>query len=288
MTVSQWKWTSRDGLEMYARSWTPEGAPKAVVCLVHGHGEHINRYNHVGQAFADAGYAIQGFDLRGHGQSGGPRGYTPSYQSQMDDISDFLSDAKKRYPDLPLFLYGHSMGGNQVMNYTLRHPEGLRGAIVTGPWLKLVSKPGPIQTFLVNILNVIFPSYTQASGLDQSAISRDPEEVKKYATDPLVHDRISARLFTVIEANALGALEHAAALKVPMLLMHGSADGLSSVEGSKEFAKTAGNIVTLRIWDGLYHETHNEPEKMEVIRTMTDWVSEHLYPIPHGNTAGII
>ena len=275
MAVSEWKWTSRDGLEMYARGWVPEGQPKAVVCLVHGLGEHVNRYNHVGEAFARAGYALQGFDLRGHGQSDGPRGHTPSYQNLLDDISDFLADAKKRYPGLPLFLYGHSMGGNQVINYALRYPDGLRGVIVTSPWLQLVPKPGAILSFLLKIISAIFPSFSQPNGLEQAAISRDPEEVRKYASDPLVHDRISARLFTAMDANAVGALERAATLKVPMLLMHGSADRLSSADGSKEFAKKAGSIVTLRIWDGLYHETHNEPEKTDVIRAMTDWIGAH-------------
>jgi alpha-beta hydrolase superfamily lysophospholipase len=275
MVINEWKWTSRDGLELYARSWTPEH-PKAIVCLIHGHGEHVNRYNHVGEAYAQAGYAVQGFDLRGHGRSSGPRGHTPSYEALMNDISDFITDAKKRYPGLPLFLHGHSMGGNQVMNYTLRYPNGLRGIIVTSPWLKLVSKPGPVLALLVKILNVVYPAYNQASGLDQRTISRDPAEVQAYATDPLVHDRISARLYTVMETNAQGAIENAATLKIPMLLIHGSADGLSSAEGSKEFAQRAGNMVTLSIWDGLYHETHNEPEKADVIRTMIDWVGTHL------------
>jgi acylglycerol lipase len=276
MKIAEWKWKSRDGIDLYARSWTPEEPPKAVICLVHGHGEHINRYNHVGEAYANAGYAIQGYDSRGHGQSGGPRGYTPSYEALLNDTSDFLTDAKKRYPALPVFLHGHSMGGNQVLNYTLRNPNELRGAIVTDPWLKLLSKPGPILAALVKAINVVYPAYTQASGLDQKAISRDPEEVRKYATDPLNHDRITARLFTVMEAHALWALEHAAELKVPMLLIHGSADGLSSCIGSKEFAQKAGSTVTLRIWDGLYHEPHNEPEKAEVLRAMTDWVGGRL------------
>ena len=275
MTISEWKWKSRDGLEMYARSWAHEN-PKTIVCLIHGHGEHVNRYNHVGEAYAQAGYVLQGFDLRGHGQSGGPRGHIPSYQVLLDDISDFTTDAKQRYPALPLFMYGHSMGGNQVLNYALRYPDGLRGAIVTSPWLKLASRPSPLLAWVAKILNMIFPIYTQASGLDPTTISRDPQEVHAYISDPLMHDRISARLFTLMEANAQGALERAAGLKVPTLLMHGSGDRLSSFEGSKEFAQRAGSIVTLRIWDGLYHETHNEPEKVEVIRTMTDWVGEHL------------
>ncbi|MGC1376508.1 MAG: lysophospholipase [Anaerolineales bacterium] len=276
MTANEWKWTSRDGLEMYARGWIPAEQPKAVICLVHGLGEHVNRYNHVGEAFTAAGYVLQGFDLRGHGQSGGPRGHTPSYESLLNDISDFQADAKKRHPGLPVFLYGHSMGGNQVINYALRYPDGLRGVIVTSPWLQLVSRPGAILSFLLKIISAIFPSFSQPNGLKLADISRDPKIVSAYAADPLVHDKISARLFTVMDANALGALERAATLKVPMLLMHGSADRISSADGSKEFAEKAGNIVTLRIWQGLYHETHNEPEKAEVIRAMLDWIGAHL------------
>lgn len=276
MAIVEWKWQSRDGLQMYARRWQPEGRPKALVCLIHGHGEHINRYNHVGEAFASAGYVMQGYDSRGHGQSGGPRGYTPSYESMLNDTSDFLAEAQKSYPALPVFLYGHSMGGNQVINYALKYPAGLRGAIVTSPWLQLLHKPAPLLAFLVKVLNVIYPAYTQASGLDQKTISRDPAEVQAYATDPLVHDKISARLYSVMEANALHALEHVDKLKVPMLLIHGSADGLSSANGSKELAKKAGSIISLRIWEGLYHETHNEPEKAEVIQTMIDWADQRL------------
>ena len=275
MPAIEWKWESRDGLKMYARAWLPE-KPTAVVCLVHGHGEHVNRYNHVGEAFIRAGYALQGFDLRGHGQSGGSRGHTPSYESLLNDISDFLADARKRYPGLPLFLYGHSMGGNQVLNYVLRYPKDINGVIATGPWLRLAFEPTAIQLTLAKVMNKVFPSFTQPSGLEQAAISRDPEIVRAYADDPFVHDKISARLFTVMHTQGLWALEHAAALKIPMLLMHGSADRLSSVDASKEFAKTAGKMVSLHIWDGFYHEIHNEPEKADVIGAMTDWINEHL------------
>src|SRR5687768_12588636 len=110
MSTIEWTWKSRDGLELAARGWTAE-KPKAIVCLVHGHGEHIGRYRHVGEALAKAGYMLLAFDLRGHGLSGGQRGHAPSYESLLDDIADFLSDAKRRYPDVPVFLYGHSMGG---------------------------------------------------------------------------------------------------------------------------------------------------------------------------------
>lgn len=274
MESYEWKWKSRDGLEMYAHGWKPE-KPKAVVALIHGHGEHINRYQHVAEAFTRAGYAIQAFDLRGHGQSAGSRGHTTDYDTLMNDISDFIVDSKNRYPGLPVFLYGHSMGGNQVINYVLRTPQGLKGVIATGPWLKLAFAPPAAQLLMAKLLNNIVPSFSLASGLSQEALSRDPEVVRKYANDPLVHDKISVRLYTSMYGNGLWALEHAAELKIPMLLMHGSADKLTSAEASREFAKIAGKLVTLRIWEGFYHEIHNEPEKVEVIQTMIDWLDKY-------------
>ena len=276
MPIAEWEWATRDGLQIYARSWTPEEAPKAVICLLHGHGEHINRYNHVGQAFATAGYALQAFDLRGHGQSGGPRGHTPSYDNLMNDIADFVSDAQKRHPNLPLFLYGHSTGGNLAANYALRYPDALQGVILTSPWLRLAFEMNPAQLTIIKALNVVFPALSQPSGLESAAISRDPQEVKKYTSDPLVHDRISVRFFATVYGQGLWALEHAAMLKIPMLLMHGSADRLTSAQASQRFAATAGNLVALRIWDGFYHELHNEPDRADVIRVITDWVGAHV------------
>ncbi len=275
MDAFEWKWKSRDGLTLWAQGWKPD-APKAVVVLVHGHGEHINRYQHVAEVFTRAGYAMQAFDVRGHGQSTGQRGHTPTYDNLMDDISDFIGDAQKRFPGLPVFLYGHSMGGNQVINYALRFPQALKGVIATGPWLKLAFDPPAVQVMLAKLLNNVVPSFTLASGLDQAALSRDPAIVSKYASDPLVHDKISARLYTSIYANGLGALQRAAELKIPMLLMHGSADKLTSALASQEFAAKAGNLVTLRIWEGFYHEIHNEPEKGEVIQTMVDWLDRNI------------
>ena len=274
MDVFEWKWKSRDGLELLARGWKPEN-PKAVVVLVHGLGEHSNRYQHVAQAFNASGYAMQAFDVRGHGDSGGARGHTPAYESLMNDITDFIDDARKRYPGLPVFLYGHSMGGNQAINYSLRSPQVLKGVIATGPWLRLAFDPPVAKIMVAKILNGIAPSFSLASGLSQEALSRDPEVVRKYATDPLVHDRISVKLYTSLYGNGLWALEHAADLKIPMLLMHGSADKLTSAPASQEFAKKAGSLVTLRIWDGFYHEIHNEPEKAEVIQAMIAWLDQN-------------
>ena len=130
-----------DGVQFYFQSWQPETPAKAIACLVHGLGEHSGRYAHVGAALNVAGYALLGFDLRGHGKSGGPRGHTPSYETLMDDIGRLLAEARQRYPGQPQFLYGHSLGGNLVLNYALRRKPGLAGVIATSPAIRTATPP---------------------------------------------------------------------------------------------------------------------------------------------------
>ncbi len=269
-------WQSRDGIKFHVLGWEPDTKPRAVVCLVHGHGEHVGRFARVGEAFTKAGYVLAGFDARGHGKSGGQRGHTPSYDALMDDIADFLGQMDARYPGLPRFLYGHSMGGNEVINYALRRKPDLPGVIATGPWLKLAFEPPAMQVTLGRMMNNIAPGFTQKSGLETAALSHDPNVVKAYEADPLVHDKISARLFVAMYESGSWALDHAAEFPLPLLLMHGTADRLTSAEASRQFAERGGRNVTWRAWDGLYHEIHNEPEKAEVLKVMIDWMNARL------------
>ncbi|MBU4224395.1 MAG: lysophospholipase [Chloroflexi bacterium] len=273
-----------DGLQMYSKGWAPKGELKATIGLVHGHGEHIGRYEHVAAALTEKGYALLGFDLRGHGKSAGPRGHTPSYEALMNDIAAFFDQIERRYPDLPRFLYGHSLGGNLVLNYALRRKPKLRGVIASGPWLKLAFEPPASKVSLGKMMNNILPAFSQASGLETAALSHDPAVVKAYENDPLVHDKISARMFVSIYDSGLWALEHAAEFPIPLLLMHGAADRLTSAETSRRYAEAAGKNVTLRLWDGWYHEIHNEPEKAQVFKVMTDWLAANLT----GQTASIM
>lgn len=253
--------------------WEPKEKPKAVVALVHGHGEHVGRYLHVAEAFTKAGYALAGFDLRGHGKSNGARGQTTNYQALMDDITDFLLLIRKRYPKTPLFIYGHSLGGNLVLNHILRCKPEAAGVIVTAPWLKLAFDPAPSQVVLARIMNKIAPGFTQNSNLDTTALSRDMGIVKAYNDDALVHEKISARLYLGIYDSGLWALEHASEFPVPLLLMHGTGDRLTSASASLEFAERAGKKVTWHAWDGWYHEIHNEPQKGEVLKVMIAWMN---------------
>jgi alpha-beta hydrolase superfamily lysophospholipase len=276
MKSADWSWQSNDGLAMYAQSWEPGAEPKAVICLVHGLGEHIGRYAHVGAALNEAGYALSGYDSRGHGRSGGPRGHTPSYEALMDDTAQFIDLVAGRYPGKPRFLYGHSMGGNQVINFALRRDAELVGVIATGPWLKLAFQPSASKVLLGKIMNKIQPGFSQPSGLETAALSHDSEVVRAYVNDPLVHDKISARLFVNMFETGLWALDHAAELSLPLLLMHGGADQIISPEASEQFTASAGDQVTLRIWNGLYHEIHNEPKQNEVLAFMIDWMNSQL------------
>jgi alpha-beta hydrolase superfamily lysophospholipase len=272
----EWHWNTHDGLELFSRSWEPASTPKAVLCLVHGIGEHTNRYRHVAGALVDAGYALAGFDLRGHGLSEGQRGHAPSLEHFMDDVTAFLEQVERRCPGLPKVPYGHSLGGNLVANYVLRRKPPIPGAIVTGPNFRLAFEPPAAKIALGRMMSNLSPTYSQATGLETAALSRVADVVNAYVTDPLVHDRITASMFVAIMDAGEWALEHAAELSIPMLLMHGSADRLTSAPASQEFARRAGDKVTLKLWDGFYHEIHNEPEQAEVFAAMVTWLDKVL------------
>ncbi|MHB1132608.1 MAG: alpha/beta hydrolase [Chloroflexota bacterium] len=274
MDYEEYTAASDDGLALFGRLWRPPGSARGVICLVHGIGEHSGRWSHVGAAVAAAGFAVLAQDLRGHGRSAGRRGHTPSFEVLMDDIATLLSEAERRFPGLPRCLYGHSLGGNLVLNHALRrqHPT-IVGVIATGPWLRLAFEPPAWKVTLAKLLNDLWPSFGMGNGLDRSALSRDPQVEHAYATDPLVHDRITTRLYVSCAAAGRWALEHAADMRVPTLLMHGGQDRLSSLTASRDFAAATNGACSLKVWDSLYHELHNEPEQQQVLAVVFDWIN---------------
>ena len=276
MKRTEFKFNTFDGLSLFGQSWQPEDRPRAVVCLVHGMGEHSGRYTHVADALTQAGYILFTFDIRGHGKSEGSRGHTPSYEALLQDISSLLEVANKQFPQLPSFLYGYSLGGNLVLNYVLRRQPKLKGVIVTGPWLRLAFEPPRFKIILAQITNYIWPSFSQKSGLDTKAISRDPKVVYAYENDPLGYDHISARMFIGSYQAGQWALEHASEFSLPLLFMQGGDDKIISVEASREFAGKITENCTFKIWDNLYHEIHNEPEKEEVFKFLIDWLDKEV------------
>jgi alpha-beta hydrolase superfamily lysophospholipase len=260
---------------MFSRSWETDN-PEAVVCLVHGLGEHSGRYAHVGKAFTDAGFALVAFDLRGHGKSGGQRGHFPSLKAVMDDIHGLIQQASERFPGLPVFLYGHSLGGLLVLNYATYHKNTLTGVIATGAGLRSPVLEQKAKVALSKILGGLLPTMTIPTGLDADSISRDPEVVRMYKADPLVHEVATLSAAREGMAAVDRAFAHAAEFSTPLLIMHGGADRLTYPRGSQEFAALVSGKCTLKLWDGLYHEIHNEPEQGEVIAFMLAWMNSQL------------
>lgn len=279
MKTFEAKLKSKDGLDFFVRGWEPDTRSKAVVALIHGLGEHTGRYEHVAQAMTGAGYALVGFDLRGHGKSGGVRGHFPSLNAVMQDIKDFFAFLTTRYPELPQFLYGHSLGGLLVLTYALKSQTNIEGVIATGAGLRSQVHEQKAKVLLAKVLGSIAPTTLIPSGLDNTLLSRDPEVIKAYNSDPLVHDRISLGFGKEGLKATDYAWSHAEEFSIPLLIMHGTADRNTYAHGSAEFAKLASKNnrdVTLKLWEGLYHEVHNDPEKEQVIQFMIDWLDRHL------------
>jgi alpha-beta hydrolase superfamily lysophospholipase len=279
MKTFESNWTGNDGITFHVRGWEPDYQPKALIALVHGLGEHTDRYEHVAKAMIEAGYAFSGFDLRGHGKSGGKRGHFPSLEAVMQDIRQFLKFLAQRYLDIPHFLYGHSLGALLCLAYAVQYGTGLKGVIVTSAALRSSLQEQKGKVAIVKVLGSLLPSLIIPSGLDVTALSRDPHVVQAYVQDPLVHDRASLGFGKA----ALSAIElcfaRAKDFPLPLLLMHGTADRVAYPSGSEDFARLASNNnkdVTLKLWGGLYHEIHNEPDKAEVCRFMIEWLDRHL------------
>ncbi len=279
MKAFESKWDGTDGISFHIQGWEPDRNPKALVALVHGLGEHTGRYVHVAQALTDTGYALVGFDLRGHGRSGGARGHFPSLESAVQDIRQFFRFLVTRYPEAPHFLYGHSLGGLLSLSYAIQYSNGLKGVVVTGAALRTALQEQKARVAMAKLLGSITPTMTIASGLESVALSHDPEVVKAYVNDPLVHDKTSMGFGKA----ALKAIDlcfaRAQDFVPPLLIMHGKADRITYPSGSEDFAALArekNRDVTLKLWDGMYHEIHNEPEKAEVIKFMIEWLDNHL------------
>jgi acylglycerol lipase len=248
---------------------------KAGIILVHGHGEHIQRYSHWLEKFNEKGIGFVGMDLPGHGRSDGKRGNLNSY-SLTDEMIDFLlAEHKKTFPSVPVFIYGHSLGGGIVLQYLLQKKPEINGAVVTSPTLHLSFEPAKSKLMLARILKNLVPSLTQSSGLNTVHLSHDQKVVDAYIADPLVHDKISVGLFQCMISSAEYSLSNAADLKIPLLLIHGSDDHITSPQGSRDFASKT-KMAELKIWDGGYHELHNEVFKDDVFSYIVNWIEKHI------------
>ncbi|HXY38794.1 MAG TPA: alpha/beta fold hydrolase [Vicinamibacteria bacterium] len=266
-----------DGATLWIRQWLPESGRKAAVVLVHGLGEHGGRYEQLGAALAQAGYLVVACDLRGHGRSSGRRGDT-RFQPALDDLHRLLIETESQQPERPLFLYGHSLGALLVLTLLARRAgagdggaPAIAGAIVSAVPLRTPLRAQRGRVLLALWLGRLLPGLRLATGLDPSAISRDPAVVAAYRADPLVHDRGSLALAreALAAADALAGVD---SLRVPLLLLHGTADRIALVEGSRELAARLASAVACREYQGGYHEPHNDVDRQQVMGDVIDWL----------------
>ena len=264
--------SASDGINLFIRNHSVKNSNK-VILLIHGLGEHSGRYLNLIQDFNNKNISVFTIDIRGHGKSEGKRGHSPFYEQLMSDIRYFIEHVTNKTSNQKYFLYGHSMGGNLVINYSLQKDEKINGIIATSPCIKPAINPPRIKLFMAKLFQKLMPSLTLNNGLDINGISRNLQVVEDYVNDPLNHDKMSVQLGLDIISSGIHALENSQDITVPMLVFHGEKDRLTSYDSSEELVENSGSNVKFIGFKDAYHEIHNEPEKEELLRNIFDWIN---------------
>jgi acylglycerol lipase len=262
------------GATIYHQCWLPEGEPKAVLILVHGLGEHSGRYMNVVNHLAPLGYALYAIDHIGHGKSSGQRVYVDSFDDYIATLKQFRDMVAGWQPEKPTFLIGHSMGGLISSLFLAVHPQDVSGAVLSGPAVKLPEGTSALTITAGKVLSFLLPT-TGLVALDASAVSRDPAVVAAYLADPLVYSgKLTARLAAEMLTSMQRIGVDAGKIRVPLLIMQGTADRLVNPAGAPMLHGLVWSIdKTLKLYDGLYHEIFNEPEHEQVLNDVADWLA---------------
>ncbi len=267
------------GMTLPGRVWSAE-APRALVAICHGLGEHGGRYAALAEDLVRARLTVVVLDLPGHGEAPGPRGDVPSWTLLRDTVVPAMFTASRGMPgqpsELPHVVFGHSMGGVLALDHALHHPRGPLAVVSASPGLRSAMPPW-WKLALANVARVTSPSAGFAHGLDESGMSRDPEVLKGRASDPLVHGRISPRLYFDFNEARQRVMREARRLAVPALVLHGAADRVTDPKGSLEFSGAAPHgMVRLITYKDAYHELFNDHGRAEVVRDLTGWLDAVL------------
>lgn len=261
-----------DNLKLEVQNFSVVENPEKILLIIHGHGDHAGRYQHVAEFFATKGISSSLLTLRGHGNSDGKRGHAPSMEQLLLDLEYFIRKVRRNNIDAKLYLYGHSMGGNIVLNYLLKDQSNeIQAAIVTSPWIKLAFQPPAWKVLAGNVMADIFPTFTQPNGLDTTEISRLPEEVEKYRNDALIHDKISARLFKVIRKGGENILSKTEKFHHPIFIAHGLADKITDASASKELADS-NSLFKWHGYEGNKHEIQNDVAREQLFQDVEEWL----------------
>lgn len=269
---------AQDGTSIYWKGWVPDNTPKAVVHVMHGYAEHIDRYSNVVGELLPAGYAVFGTDHRGHGKSQGRRGHVKSFQEFIDDERQFRREViKTKFPGIPYFVLGHSMGSLIAMNYVEQNADDIKGLVLSGTG----SQPGTdiprVLLTITKILSKLLPSVHVKSPLPPEFISRDVDVVKAYVDDPLVYNVITPRLAHEMNRYVVIGAQNAFKIQIPVLIQLGSKD--TAFSGQKELFEMVGaKDKTFKRYEGLKHEVYNEliADRARVLADLRNWLDGHI------------
>ena len=266
-----------DGILLYERWWRPEREPKAGIVLVHGLAEHSARYQLTARHLTQNGYAVDTFDLRGHGKSSGSPLFVGNFAEYLTDLDLFLDRVRARLPGRPLFLMGHSMGGVIVTSYALDRESRVRGVVLSAPAVKVCNEMSPPLLKAASLIARVLPRL-QTVRINQNYISRDPAVVEAYERDSLIF-RKGVLLRTGSELVRAGQYvrERMDAFTLPILVLQGTGDKITEPEGGRRLYENAASTDrTLKLYEGLYHEILNEPERERVLQDIIDWLDAHV------------
>lgn len=265
------------GVRIVYDVWMPDIAPKAVVVLAHGLGEHARRYDHVAQRFGAGGLITYALDHRGHGRSGGKRVWVRDICEFTADFDTLVGIAKRDHPGLKCIVLGHSMGGGIVFAYGVERPDNYDMMVLSAPAVAAQDLVNPLMALAAKGLGILVPGLP-VQELDFTAISRDPEVVAAYQNDPMVyHGRVPAGLGRALLQVGETMPQRAPALTAPLLVVHGSGDRLIPLDGSNRLVECVGSTdVELKVYPELYHEVFNEPERNEVLDDVVSWILKRL------------
>ena len=277
MKHKEGKFKGYKGLSLYYQCWLPDKSPKAVLLVAHGLAEHSGRYKNLVSYFVPKGYAVYTFDYRGHGKSEGLRSYVDRFSDYLADLKIFFDKVRKEHRSAKIFLVGHSMGGTLAVPYAIEHQQELAGVITSAPSLVASSTVSPALVAIAGVVSALAPKMG-VTVLDASTISRDKAVVDAYVNDPLVfRGKIPARTGAELAKMWKTLPEEMSKIKLPILIMQGTADRLSDPASGKLLYKRVGSKdKTLKLYKGFYHEIFNEPQHRQVMADIGAWLTKHL------------
>ncbi len=257
-------------------SWLPNKKINVAIGIIHGLGEHSNRYDDFAEYFCKKGFGVYSIDLRGHGKSEGKRGHINNFKKLIDDSEEMFINIRKENLNVPMVMFGHSLGGCIALNYLCENQsKEIDLAIISSPWLRTVLEPPKFILYIQKILVGLFPSLTLNNRLDPYDLSKDTDIVKKYIEEPLVHNKISLKMFSEVN-KAIDKIENESEkINIPVLLVHGKKDNIISFKGTEKVSKKINNS-KLTLYEGLYHEPHNDLEKNEILADYTSFIKNNI------------